>query len=419
MTAVASTVVRRLLAGATEDRPVGLSEHRTLHGAPPRRRRGDADRLQLALAGAGLRGRGGAGFPSARKLAVARASGRRGTVIANGSEGEPASLKDQVLLVQVPHLVLDGAQLAARAIEAREVVLAVHAGTLQEAVLLTALAERRTEDVVPVRLLRVPDRYVAGEASALASAARGGASQPVLHDRPLAVQGLDGRPTAVLNVETLAGLALFLLHGASRYAELGTSAEPGTVLLTLRSSATTARVVEVALGTPLGWPLRSAGLAEAQAQAVLVGGYFGAWLPSAVAYRADVSHGGLRAVGGTLGAGVVAVLGSGECGLRATADAVGYLAGQSAGQCGPCLNGLPAIAGALHELAAGRGAPATLERLHRWCGLVAGRGLCHHPDGTVALVRSALTVFAADVVEHLRGGCGRPAGRALAVPGAG
>ncbi|MGB8649988.1 MAG: NADH-ubiquinone oxidoreductase-F iron-sulfur binding region domain-containing protein, partial [Mycobacteriales bacterium] len=255
-----------------------------------------------------------------------------------------------------------------------------------------------------------------GEASALAGAAAGGPSRPVLHDQPLAVRGPDGRPTVVLNAETLAGLALYLLRGAAWYGEVGTRDEPGTLLLTVRSDRTRPVVLELPLGTPVRVALDAAGVQGLDLQAVLVGGYFGAWLPAPDVLDVPLSHDALRQVGGVLGAGLVAGLSSEECGLRATAEAVRYLAGESARQCGPCLNGLPAMAAAMDALAAGTPPSGVLERLSRWCGLVSGRGLCHHPDGTAALVRSALTVFADDVRTHLAGGCGRPAGSALAVP---
>lgn len=411
------TAPRRLLAGTRQDgRPLGLAEHVATHGPLPAPRRGDARDLQRRLTGAPLRGRGGAGFPAARKLATGWQAGKRGQLIANGAEGEPASLKDGTLLQLSPHLVLDGVQQAARSLAAREAVVAVHEGAACLPVLHQALQERRSVDTVPVRVLVVPPRYVAGEASALARAAGGGPSLPALHDQPLAERGLDRRPQVVLNVETLAGLALYLRHGPQWYGELGTADEPGTLLLTVRSSGTQAAVMEAPLGTPVRAALAGAGVAVDDVQAVLVGGYFGAWLAAPQVLDLPLTHAALRAAGGALGAGVVVALGRQECGLRATAEAARYLAGESAAQCGPCLNGLPALAGGLELLAAGEGSPELLERLDRWCRLVEGRGLCHHPDGVTVLVRSALAVFADDVAAHQRGGCGRPAGRALAVP---
>jgi NADH:ubiquinone oxidoreductase subunit F (NADH-binding) len=412
-----ATVVRRLLAGTRDDgRAMSLAEHNSVHGPLPRPGRHDAKHLRASVAGAGLRGRGGAGFPTVRKLEAAWAAGKRGLLIANGAEGEPASMKDRSLLALTPHLVLDGAQLAARTMAAREVLLAVHDTGRLPAALVRAVDERRSSDAIPVRLLPVPHRYLSGEASALARAAGGGPSLPVLHDQPLAERGLNGRPTVVLNAETLAGLALYVRHGAAWYGEIGTADEPGSVLVTVRSHGTAPRLLELALGTPLRVVLDEVCVAGEDPQAVLVGGYFGAWLAVPAALDVPLSHAALRAAGGTLGAGVVIALGQDECGLRATAEVVRYLAGESAKQCGPCLNGLPALATAFDALAAGWPAAGTLDRVRQLCGILTGRGLCHHPDGSAALVRSALAVFADDVTAHQRGSCDRPAGRALAVP---
>jgi NADH:ubiquinone oxidoreductase subunit F (NADH-binding) len=402
----------RLLA----DVPVGLAEHRRQHGLLPAGRRDDAVLLLQRLAGAGLRGRGGAGFPTDRKLSTASAAGRGGQLVVNAAEGEPASLKDQALLGCQPHLVLDGAQLAARSFRAREVVVAVHEGGVAEEVIRCALAERAREDRVRARLLRVPNRYVSGEGSALARAAQGGPALPALHDLPLAARGPAGPPTVVLNVETLAGLALHLEKGPEWYGRVGTPDEPGTVLLTVRSDDTSPTVLEVPLGTELEQALVLSGADPGAAQAVLVGGYFGAWLSATVALRTPLSRAGLAGVGGTLGAGLVMALSKNRCGLRATAQAVRYLADQSARQCGPCRNGLPALATAMELLAEGTPPSEVLDRLRQVCGLVEGRGLCHQPDGAVTLVRSALAVFADDVQDHLEGRCHRPAGTALAVP---
>ncbi|HTL24433.1 MAG TPA: NADH-ubiquinone oxidoreductase-F iron-sulfur binding region domain-containing protein, partial [Mycobacteriales bacterium] len=404
------------LQGARADGlPMSRAEHLAVHGPLPAAARHDAKHLQAALAGAGLRGRGGAGFPVARKLAVALDAGGRGPLVVNATEGEPASLKDGTLVGLVPHLVLDGAQLAARSVRAREVVVAVHEGGPLPAVLERALRER-PDDAVPTRLLQVPARYLSGEASALARAAAGGPSRPVLHDVPLAVRGPAGRPTVVLNAESVADLALYLLHGPARYAGHGTPEEPGTLLVTVRSSGTRPAVLEVPLGTPVRDVLSAVAVPPADVQAVLLGGYFGRWLRAPAALDVPLSHAGARAAGGVLGAGVVMALTGHECGLRATAHAVRYLAGESAGQCGPCTNGLPAIATDLERLVGGFADPGVLERLRRRCGLVEGRGLCSLPDGVSSLVASALTAFADDLEAHLGQGCGRPAGAALAVP---
>jgi NADH:ubiquinone oxidoreductase subunit F (NADH-binding) len=163
-------------------------------------------------------------------------------------------------------------------------------------------------------------------------------------------------------------------------------------------------VTETSLGTPLTALLPE--LAPGgPVQAVLCGGYHGAWLDPARAARLTLSNADLKPAGAFVGAGVLAALPAGRCGLAETARVARYLALESAGQCGPCFNGLPRIAAALTEVAGLRARPQTLTEVRRWAGLVAGRGACHHPDGFVRFVASALTVFAAELGAHFQGRC--------------
>jgi NADH:ubiquinone oxidoreductase subunit F (NADH-binding) len=142
-----------------------------------------------------------------------------------------------------------------------------------------------------------------------------------------------------------------------------------------------------------------------QVQAVLVGGYHGGWLSVAQARELRLCNADLRPAGASVGAGVLAALPVSACGLAEIARVVRYLALESAGQCGPCLNGLPRIAAALAVVARPRPARAELADVSRWAGLVTGRGACHHPDGTIRFVASGLRVFSNELAEHRRGRC--------------
>jgi len=218
-------------------------------------------------------------------------------------------------------------------------------------------------------------------------------------------KGVHRSPTLVQNVETLAHLALVARHGATWFRRAGTADEPGTMLCTVTGAVAQAGVVETPVGTTIGTVLERAGGAAGPLQAVLVGGYHGAWLPAADALHLPLSVEHLRPLGAAPGAGVVVALSTRSCGLTETARVVSYLADQSARQCGPCLNGLPAMARVLGLLASGDRQPGLVERLHELTGLVAGRGACHHPDGTVRFVRSALKVFADELASHQAGRC--------------
>jgi NADH:ubiquinone oxidoreductase subunit F (NADH-binding) len=140
-------------------------------------------------------------------------------------------------------------------------------------------------------------------------------------------------------------------------------------------------------------------------RALLVGGYHGTWVPAADASRLTLDNHSLGAIGARVGAGILVAPPPDRCGLLETAAVVRYLALESAGQCGPCLNGLPRIAAAVTELATSRPRRQTQADVERWAGLVTGRGACHHPDGTARFVRSALITFAAEVDRHSHGRC--------------
>lgn len=401
---------RRLLAGVGPTTgPLSLDRHLDVHGPRPSLLAGhlDPDVLLRAVEAANLRGRGGGGYPLAKKLTqVANGRGRK-YVVVNGAESEPASRKDAVLMGRSPHLVLDGAVIAAELVGAEEIVVWLHRDpTMPPLPVDEAVTERARagDDEIFMRVEYGPARYVAGESSALVHHLSGGDILPTLSPPHATERGVLGHPTLVSNAETMAHLALIARHGPDWYREVGTDDEPGTQLVTVTGGVERPLVLEVPYGALIGEVIRSAQLVE-EPSAVLVGGYAGTWLPwSQIAYM-PLTRGSLKRAGASLGVGMLAPLPLSRCGLVETAHVVDWLAGQTAGQCGPCVNGLPAIASALWALADGRATAETAGRLVRWTGMVAGRGLCHHPDGVVMLVRSALRTFHAETSAHLHGHC--------------
>jgi NADH:ubiquinone oxidoreductase subunit F (NADH-binding) len=396
----------RLLPAAPED----LRAHLARYGPVPYRNQPGA--LIADVEASGLTGRGGAAFPVHRKLAaVARAGVRaahrqqgRTVVVANGAESEPASRKDEFLLQLAPNLVLDGLQLAAEAVGAAEAHLYLHYAPGPQ--ILRALAERaaRGLDRLAVSITQAPPRFLAGQEAAVVNRIGGGPALPTFQPPRVSERGLGGAPTLVQNVETLAHLALIARYGPRWFRAVGTAAEPGSMLTTIYRTDAEAHVREAAIGTPLRTLLGDG----AGVQAWLVGGYHGTWLPMPDAAGITLDNASLRRFGAAAGAGVLAALPSGRCGLTEAARVTGYLAAESAGQCGPCLNGLPRIAAALAELAGPGHRRQTLTDLKRWSGpqnLVEGRGACNHPDGTVRFVRSALAVFEPEIQRHARGHC--------------
>jgi NADH:ubiquinone oxidoreductase subunit F (NADH-binding) len=379
----------RLLAGVDDRGSLDLARHAVTHGPLPAV---DRDRLLHLLDVSGLAGRGGAGFPLAAKLSSLR--GARPTIVVNGSESEPASHKDRTLLRHTPHLVLDGALTVARAMSAGRVVVAVHDRAAAAAV-RAALQERRDAGIV--RVQTTTGEFVAGEARTLLRVLDGGPALPPGRRELPTARGL-----LVSNVETFAQVAALVRLGASRFADTGTAAEPGTTLVTIGGAVDRPGVVEIPLGTPLGILLRAARADDARY--LVAGGYHGTW----VAPHPDVpvSRLGLSAAGATLGAGVLYVVDGRTCALGELARVAGWLAAQSARQCGPCRFGLPALAADVAAAAAGH--PRALSEALRHAQLVTGRGACAHPDGASRFVGSALGVLQDDLYQHRNGGCGRP-----------
>jgi NADH:ubiquinone oxidoreductase subunit F (NADH-binding) len=405
-----ATVLPRLLpaADATRGRPQDWAGHQSRYGQLPYR--GHPGPLIEDIESAGLTGRGGAAFPVHRKLRAVLDAGGQGrhrapVVIANGAESEPGSEKDATLLWLAPHLVLDGLQLAAEAVGADRATIVVHAGRGRDVGgrLLEAIAARQAAgaDRVPVEAVQVPARFLSGQETALVSRLAGGPGIPSFTPPRITERGLGGAPTLVQNVESLAHLSLIARRGPRWFRSVGTAAEPGSMLATVRRADGQPRVTEV----PLGLPLRDLTGPLRPDSAVLVGGYHGTWLTGSQALELTLDNQSLAAAGARVGAGIVITLPADRCGLLETAAVVRYLALESAGQCGPCLNGLPRIAAALAEIAGGRARPQLVADVQRWSGLVAGRGACHHPDGTVRFVASALRTFAGELDRHQRGRC--------------
>ena len=345
----------------------------------------------------GLTGRGGAGFPTAVKLAAV-ASRRHAVVVANGTEGEPVSSKDAVLMTYNPHLVVDGVVSAMGLVGAREAFVAVSRDSAVRA--LEAALSERPSDAKRIQLVVVPNRFVAGEESALVNFINGSDAKPTFTPPRPFERGVDGLPTLVQNVETLANLALIARFGAAWFRGAGTETEPGTVLVTVAGAVKRPGVVEVELGLPLRAVVERCGGLSAPVQAVLVGGYFGSWV-GASALDLPLSMSSVP-----LGARALVVMPADVCGVAESARVLRYLAGESAGQCGPCVFGLPAVAEAFESIAGGRrDARKAFDRLPRLAAQIARRGACAHPDGALRFADSALRVFEREIDLHLGGRC--------------
>jgi NADH:ubiquinone oxidoreductase subunit F (NADH-binding) len=397
---------RRLLAGPPLDGIAeALADHlERLGGLPPVGR--DADGIISSLEASGLLGRGGAGFPVGRKWRAMVGHGAgRAVVVANGAEGEPGSAKDRVLMTHRPHLVIDGALIAARAIATDEIVFYVGGEHNTAVVAMSRAIEERRHELGPrSRLVRAPLGYVAGEASAAVHHIERGDPRPRTTPPRTSESGLWGRPTLVQNVESLAYAALIARYGERWYRAVGRRDSPGTALVTITGAIREDGVREIELGTTVGEVAASAGATSAAVGAVVLGGYFGTWARTEVAWDLPLDPMAMRAHGLTFGCGIVGLLPAHACGVAATARIMAFMAAESAGQCGPCVYGLGAIGDTTRRIADGSAEPRHVDDLERWTSLLPGRGACRHPDGAAQLMASALEVFGPEFAHHARTG---------------
>ena len=389
----------RLLAGVAERE--SLESYQRAGGYQPIE---DPERLLEAVRQAGLRGRGGAAFPTWRKLQTVRSGNDVPVVVANGEEGEPASVKDRWLLRHRPHLVLDGLRLAAHMVGTVD----VHVYVSDEAGARSverAIAELAHSDAwnCTVRLTQVDPAYVAGEETAAVRAINGGPALP--SDKPPRPfeEGVDGRPTLISNVETLANLALIQRLGASEYRTLGTTGTPGTFLLTL-TGVSMAGLYEVPFGVTLREVLATVGHDEADVVGFLMGGYF-----SGVAGRhvldVPLDYDALIGIGSGLGCGAIAVIGKDVCPVAVSAGVMAYFARENAGQCGSCFNGTAAMSAVLTALHDHRADDTDVKRLRDWSVFLRGRGACGTLDGATNIAASLFREFPELVETHLEDAC--------------
>lgn len=364
----------------------------------------DSDALLEEVDRSGLLGRGGAAFPLAVKLRTVRDAGRAGrrtVVLANGEEGEPASVKDRWLLRNRPHLVLDGVRLAARIVNADSAFVYVSDPHAAHAVrtALTAVPS----DGVAVSVVTVDPGYVAGEETAAVRAVNGGPAKPT--DKPPRPfqEGVGGQPTLVSNVETLANLPFILKHGSDTYRLTGTSASPGTFLATVTGAGRAAALYELPHGASVADLLVLHGVSADAVTGVLMGGYFAGLLNRAV-LDATLDHETMRALGSGLGCGAVAIL-TDDCPVAVAAAVLAYFDRENADQCGSCFNGTAAMSAVAAALRDGVATVEDLARLERWSVVLRGRGACATLDAATNVAATLLKQFSEDVARHVASDC--------------
>lgn len=354
-----------------------------------------------------LVGRGGAAFPLGLKLRTVRDNGRvagGAVLVANGEEGEPASIKDRWLLRNRPHLVLDGLRLAAAIVAADRAYVYVSDPAAAHSI-AAALSELDADMLagVSIEICSVRPGYVAGEETAAVRAINGGPAKPSdKPPRPFEV-GVNARPTLVSNVETLANVPYLQRHGATVFRSQGTVTSPGTFLATITGANRPPALYELPHGLPFSELLALHGVSPDQLRGVLMGGYF-AGLLNRVVLDTTLDHETMRQLGSGLGCGAISLI-TDDCPVAVAASVLAYFDRENAGQCGSCFNGTAAMAaagGALRDFAA---SAEDVDRLRRWSVVLRGRGACATLDAATNVAATLLDQFPDEVADHLAGTC--------------
>lgn len=369
----------------------------------------ETDALLREVEASGLLGRGGAAFPLAVKLRTVRDNGRLiaatgGTVVvANGEEGEPASVKDRWLLRHRPHLVLDGLRLAAAVVAADRAY--VYVSDPEAACSVDAALGELGSDVhgVDIEVVTVQPGYVAGEETAAVRMINEGLAKPTdKPPRPFEA-GVHDRPTLVSNVETLANVPFLQRHGASAFRAVGTSLSPGTFLATITGGGKPPVLYELPHGLAFPELLALHGVSLDQLRGALMGGYFAGLLNRTV-LETTLDHETMRRLGSGLGCGAISLI-TDDCPVAVAGAVLAYFDRENAGQCGSCFNGTAAMAAAAGALRDGAATTEDVDRLRRWSVLLRGRGACATLDAATNVAATLLDQFPGDVGAHLDGTC--------------
>ncbi|HWP84556.1 MAG TPA: NADH-ubiquinone oxidoreductase-F iron-sulfur binding region domain-containing protein [Terriglobia bacterium] len=393
-------------------------------------RRGGFEALRKVIAGftplqvieeiakAGLRGRGGAGFPTAQKLSLcAAAEGSEKYVVVNGGEDEPGSFKDRTLLVYSPHAVLEGALIAAYAIGASRIIFYINEtyhsaqnrvlNAIGEAVGSNYAGEQILGSKFSARaeIFKAPTPYVAGEDTAALEAIEGKPAKPRPKPPYPVTVGLHGKPTVVNNVETLANIPPILLHGAAWYRTIGTSESFGTMLYSLNDEWTRPGIYELPYGAREGELLHNlaGGLKSgAPLRAVLHGGPSSAFLlPDSDRILSPES---LRAAGSSIGCGVTRGYGEGTCMVEVALEISRFFEKECCGQCPACQMETKALAATLEKIRRGQVPAAALDQIPRLIQFNKGKGFCSLINMPGPPLTSALNLFRADFDAHIATG---------------
>jgi NADH-quinone oxidoreductase subunit F len=374
--------------------------------------------IQIVSA-AGLRGRGGAGFPTGKKWQFTRdAPEQPRYLVMNGGEDEPGSKKDRVLLENLPHLVIEGVILAAYAISAPKAYLYINA-RYDAAIKSTndALAEAKIagywgENILDsgfsldFEVVPAPHNYVAGEDTAVLEVIEGKKPWPRQKPPFPVTVGLLGKPTSVNNVETLANVAPIILKGADWYRKFGTAESPGTMIFSLNDDVNRPGIYELPFGTPLRYLIEECGggmQGGKKIKAIMPAAPSSAFL-SPEQIDTPLDHNSMRDAGSALGCGVVHLIGEGQCVVEEVLRISEFFTAESCGQCPACRMETNTLTLMLKKVQAGQGGTPILEQFGKILAFNKGKGFCNLIAMPGPPIESAIKLFPADFEAHLTTG---------------
>jgi NADH-quinone oxidoreductase subunit F len=378
-----------------------------------------ADDVIKIVSDAGLRGRGGAGFPTGKKWQFTRdAPEQPRYLVMNGGEDEPGSKKDRVLLENLPHLVIEGAILAAYAIGAAKAYFYINA-RYDEAIksINDALAEAKgarywgekildSNFSLAFEVVPAPHNYVAGEDTAVLEVIEG--KKPLPRQKPPfpVTVGLFGKPTSVNNVETLANVAPIILKGAEWYRKFGTAESPGTMIFSLNDDVNRPGIYELPFGTPLRYLIEECGGGMKDGKKIKA---IMPAAPSSAFLAADkidtpLDHNSMREAGTGLGCGVVRLIAEGTCIVEEVLKISEFFTAESCGQCPACRMETSTLTMMMKKVQAGQGGQPILEQFGKILAFNKGKGFCNLIAMPGPPIESAIKLFPNDFEAHLTTG---------------
>lgn len=378
--------------------------------------REDPEAVLECVSRSGLRGRGGAGYPTAEKWRQARAQPAPRFIIANGDEGDPGAFMDRMLMESCPFRVIEGMAIAAAVVGAREGIIHVRREyplaleRCQHAVL-----ECRTHGILDegfdVEVAGGAGAFVCGEESALIALLEGRRPEPCLRPPYPTEGGFGGRPSVVSNVETLATLPWIVQHGAGSFRQHGTTESPGTKVFALAGKVRRGGLIEVPMGTTLEEVVLKIGGGARPGRtvkAVQVGGPSGGCVP-ATALDLPLTYESLHEHGAQMGSGGLVVLDDSDCMVDLARFFVAFSTGQCCGRCSVGRIGTQVLLDGMNRLCAGTGRVGLLEKLEQVSLSLERGALCGLCRAAPRPFLSSLMAFREEYDAHLAGNC--PAGR--------